>query len=330
MVPFETETTMIPTARILTLALLAATGCRLSSHPVEPARLGLPVTRAELLAALAEPGPVEVETVTAADWEVPLEGLLNLDHPTAKAHGKEDHPEPIHIYLHALRHPERGLFIIDTGVERALRDAPEASAIRGMVASAMNVEKLKVHQDTATWLEARPEPLAGVFLTHLHLDHTAGLPDVPRGTPIYLGPGETQARAFLHLFITGTLERMLEGHGPLQEWPFSDTGDGILDVFGDRSLFAIHVPGHTAGSTAYLARTPRGPVLFVGDACHTTFGWEHGVEPGSFSEDRPKSAESLKRLLELAKVHPTMEVRLGHQPHGHGPGRTSVTRAPHP
>ena len=44
-------------------------------------------------------------------------------------------------------------------------------------------------------------------------------------------------------------------------------------------------PGHTRGSTAYLVRTPQGPVLLTGDACHTRWGWEHDVEPGNFSGD---------------------------------------------
>jgi len=85
-------------------------------------------------------------------------------------------------------------------------------------------------------------------------------------------------------------------------------------VFNDGSLWALHVPGHTPGSTAYLARTGKGPVLLVGDACHTSWGWEHSVEPGTFSSDQPRSAESLRSLSELVKRHPSIDVRLGHQP----------------
>jgi N-acyl homoserine lactone hydrolase len=89
--------------------------------------------------------------------------------------------------------------------------------------------------------------------------------------------------------------------------------DGVLDVFGDGSLWAIWVPGHTPGTIAYLARTLTGPVLLVGDACHTAWGWEHDVEPGSFSVDRAKGAESLARLERFVARHPKIDVRLGHQ-----------------
>ncbi len=89
--------------------------------------------------------------------------------------------------------------------------------------------------------------------------------------------------------------------------------EGILDVFKDRSLFALYVPGHTPGSTAYLARTEKGPVLFTGDACHTVWGWQNGVEPGTYSADAPRGIANLERLHKFAERHPKIEVRVGHQ-----------------
>jgi glyoxylase-like metal-dependent hydrolase (beta-lactamase superfamily II) len=203
-------------------------------------------------------------------------------------------------------------------MERALRDDPEHAAIRGPVASVMNVDKMRFGTDTATWLARQRQPLAGVFLTHLHLDHVSGLPDVPKGTPLYAGPGETQHRTALNLVVQPIIDRTLEGHAPLREWQFapdaSGTFEGVLDIFGDGSVWALLVPGHTSGSTAYLARTPDGPVLFLGDACHTAWGWEHGVEPGTFNHDGKKSAESLARLRAFVAKHPEIRVQPGHQP----------------
>ena len=42
-------------------------------------------------------------------------------------------------------------------------------------------------------------------------------------------------------------------------------------------------------------------------------GWEHEVEPGTFSGDLPTSATSFKQLKAFAAAHPQIEVRLGHQ-----------------
>jgi glyoxylase-like metal-dependent hydrolase (beta-lactamase superfamily II) len=300
-------------------------GCRLTGHPVVPADLGVERSAADLAAVAASPGPVELETVIGADWSVPLSGLLDLDHERARAAGLRDGPEPIHIYFHALRHPEHGLFIVDTGVERALADPDRKAAIRGLVAAFMDVDSMRIRNDTASWLGRQPEPLAGVFMTHLHLDHVSGLPDVPDATPIYAGPGETGDRSWQHVFVGPNIDRALAGKGPVREWAFGRAGgedtaesgasfEGVIDVFGDGSVWALHVPGHTPGSTAYLVRTPDGPVLLVGDASHSAWGWSHDVEPGTFSSDGPRSAESLARLRAFAAAHPEIEVRLGHQP----------------
>jgi N-acyl homoserine lactone hydrolase len=296
-------------------------GCAVTSHGVQPATLGAPGSLQALEAVVDQPGPIEVETLVAATWQVPLSGMLNFDDPRVQAAGLQDHDEPIQIFLHVLHHPTRGTFLIDSGVEAALSNDREHAAIRGLVASVAKLDKLHVQLDTRSWLQRQAQPPGGVFLTHLHLDHVLGLPDVPAATAIYAGPGEAQASSFENLFVQGTTDRELAGHPLLQEWQFtarptSEMSAGIravLDVFGDGTLWALHVPGHTPGSTAYLARSPRGPVLFTGDACHTAWGWEHGVEPGTFSSDRARSRASLLALRDLVQRHPDIDVRLGHQ-----------------
>ena len=300
--------------------VLAATmlgGCTFSSHPTQPSALGTTRSSSELLAVIDQAGPVEVETVSSADWAVDRSGVLNLDHPKAKAAGLEDQDEAIEIYFHVLRHPTRGMYIVDTGVERALRDDAEHAAVRGIVASFMHREKMKINVPLGDWLSQHPESLRGVLLTHLHLDHIMGMPDVPKGTPIFTGPGETDAHALTNVVVRPSIDRELEGQAPIQEWQYHADADGrfagVLDVFGDGSLWALSMPGHTRGSTAYLARTPKGPVLLTGDTCHTAWGWENEVEPGSFTSDHPGNAESLARLRTLVREHPAIDVRLGHQ-----------------
>lgn len=311
--------TSLPTrfAAPLLAALALAAGCAATSHPTQRGALGTVRSTQDLLAVIDAPGPVVVETVASADWAVDRGGLINLDHPKAKAAGLKDGDEPIQIYFHVLRHPSQGLFLVDSGMEKRLRDDPGNAAIRGLVASVMHAEKVKVHDALGDWLVRQAEPVKGVFLTHLHLDHISGVPDLPAATALYAGPHEGGDHAFMNLFTQGTADRQLEGKGPLQEWPFaadpSGRFEGVLDVFGDGSVWALWVPGHTLGATAYVVRTPQGPVLLTGDACHTRWGWDNGVEPGSFTADRPRNAVALERLRRLASEHPKLDVRLGHQ-----------------
>jgi glyoxylase-like metal-dependent hydrolase (beta-lactamase superfamily II) len=154
-------------------------------------------------------------------------------------------------------------------------------------------------------------------MTHLHLDHVSGLPDIPKDIPIYIGPHEAEAALFLNLFAQGTNDRLLEGRPPLQEFSISEDPDGkfegVIDVFGDGTYFAIPSPGHTTGHISFVARTSAGPVLMTGDVCHTRWGWDNGVEPGSFLSDRNRSRKSLLALKALSDRHPNMVVKLGHQ-----------------
>jgi glyoxylase-like metal-dependent hydrolase (beta-lactamase superfamily II) len=304
----------------LSLGLVAASPLAAStptSHGAVPSLLGTARRCAELDAVVDLPGPVTVTTVVGADWAVPRAGLINLDNPKAREAKLTDGPEPIVVVFHAVRHPTRGLYLVDTGVERALRDDPEHSALRGVAASFLHMQDMKVRTATSEWIAAQNEPVRGVFLTHLHSDHVSGMRDVPNDAVVYTGPGEATERGMLNVFVRGITDAALAGKGPIQEWRFApDAGgefDGVVDVFGDGTFWAIHVPGHTAGSTAYLARTAAGPVLLTGDASHTVWGWEHDVEPGWFSVDKKKSAESLTRLEAFVARHPGIDVHLGHQ-----------------
>ena len=297
----------------LTALLTIGAACAATHHETIPSTLGVARSSADLHALLATPGPVTLETVDSATWQVPLSGLLNLDHAKSKSAGLADRAEPILVQFHVIRHPQQGMFIVDTGVERAALDA-ERAAVRGLVADFMQVkETLVIKQSLHAYLDAHApkEKLAGVFLTHLHLDHVMGLPDVPKDTALYAGPIETKPTSFMNVLVGPNIERALAGHTALREWAYGK--DGIVDIFGDGSVFALWMPGHTPGNTAYLVRTTTGPVLLTGDTSHTRWGWDNDVEPGTYSLNAVESAASFHKLKTLAAAHPNIEVRVGHQ-----------------
>jgi N-acyl homoserine lactone hydrolase len=177
----------------IVLLTLFSTACAVTSHSVRPSALGTARRSADMLAVVDVPGPLDLETVNSADWQVPLSGLVNLDNPKAKAAQLKDRDEPIQVFFHVIRHPTKGMFIVDTGIEKALRDDPDHSAPSGLLKHYMHLEKLVVHAPLGEWLAQHPQPLQGVMLTHMHIDHVGGMPDVPHGTPIYIGPGEASA-----------------------------------------------------------------------------------------------------------------------------------------
>ncbi|MBP2328089.1 glyoxylase-like metal-dependent hydrolase (beta-lactamase superfamily II) [Kibdelosporangium banguiense] len=290
---------------------------RTTTHQATPASIGTPVNSAAMEDLLGRPGPIELRTI-GADWEANLSGLLNIKDPKAIQAGIKERKEPIQIYTHVVRHPTQGFFLVDTGVSRRLVEDPTGVGVGWMLKKFGGIDKMRPQQSTSEIIEAEGAPLKGVFMTHLHLDHVSGFPDIAQDVPIYTGADEAEASLFLNMFAQGTNNHLLNGRPALQELQFTKDPDGKLegvnDVFGDGSFYAILTPGHTMGHVSYLARTTTGPVLMTGDVSHTRWGWENDVEPGTFLAERQRSRESLLALKALSKRHPKMTVKLGHQP----------------
>lgn len=305
---------------LLTLScalILLLQGCGLTSHPIGNSALGKPSSSAEMERLIDQPGPIQLETINSADWSVSLAGLVNLKSTEAVQTGLKDRDEPIQIYTHLLHHPQFGNFLVDTGVSQKLVADPGKEGVNWMIQKVMHIEKIQVRKSTAEILQGIDGKLSGVFFTHLHLDHISGMPDIANDVPLYVGATESTETSFKNMFVRGASDQLLKDKQPLQEWYFNpdpqNKFDGIIDVFADGSVFAISVPGHTPGSTAFLIRTTHGPVLLTGDTCHTRWGWEHAVEPGDFTANHVRNLENLKRLKQLVANHPQIEVRLGHQ-----------------
>lgn len=295
----------------LVFTLLIA-GCSASSVQTSPATLGNQASMQDLHAVAGQAGPITFTKVAGANWQVPLSGMLNLNHPKAIAAGLADRKEPIQLFVYLLQHPKYGNFIIDSGVSESFIDAANNPDISWLVKKAMDTATIEVLQTTQSLSSQLDDTLRGVFLTHIHLDHIMGLKDIKSEVPVYLGAGDPASSALMHAATRGSTDRLLGNVDQLKEWRFD--ASGVLDVFGDGSLWAIHSPGHSPGSTAYLVNSTGGPQLVVGDVSHTRWGWDNGVEPGSYSIDSETGIASLKKLKQLVQQHPSIVVHPGHQP----------------
>lgn len=301
--------------------LLSLLACTLAHHPeLEAAATSPSPAPASWREVMAEPGPVEAEAVLSARWSVPLSGLLDLDDPAAVEAGLSDADTPIALPVHVLTHPEAGAFVVDTGVA-----VDEDGALVGPVGLVKGyLGAVEVVEPLGAILARQRAPLAGVLITHMHLDHVLGLAAVPSDAPVYVGPGEQDHRAAMNALTRRTYRSLLGDRAPLQVW---DTDAAVViegipatDLVGDGSIWALHTPGHTAGSTAFLVNTTEGPALYTGDTCHTRWGWEHGVTPGTFTEDHEANAESLRLLRGLEDSLPGLQVWVGHELDGDGTG----------
>lgn len=292
---------------------LAACATAVTRHPLAPADLGVVSTTSDLERALSEPGPVVFRREAFAHWTAGRGAFLDLEAPASVAAGVGPGAETATIYAYSLRHPRFGLYLIDAGISDAL-----PSRLNPVMRYGLRQLSPTIDQTTAQWMGREGAP-RGVFVTHLHFDHIAGLIDLPSSTAVFIGPGEAEERHWINTLLGNPATGILKGFGPLQVWRFqpdpSGAFRGVVDVFGDGSVWALWTPGHSPGSTSYLVRTTAGPKLIIGDAVHTRLGWEQAlpqaVIPGF---DADLSADSAARLKRFAERHPEIEVFLGHQP----------------
>lgn len=292
-----------------TALAISACATPTTRHSVIPADIGASAATSAMEASLRKPGIVTFQRVAFAHWTGGRGTFIDRDDPRTAAVPKGD--EEATIYAYVIDHPRFGRVMIDTGVSNALDSRLSAVMRRGVRDLDVRVERT-----TAQWLAGQTTPQA-VFLTHLHFDHIGGLIDLPATTPVYVGQGEAQEPNRINLVLGSPADAILSGYGPLREWVFQpdpdNVFDGVLNVFGDGSVWAIRAPGHSAGSTAYLINAVDGPKLVVGDAVSTRLGWEAGMPQPVPATARADAERSADRLRGFAAAHPQVEVFLGHQ-----------------
>jgi N-acyl homoserine lactone hydrolase len=180
---------------------------------------------------------------------------------------------PMPIFVYVIEHPE-GVFVVDAGELSRFNSDPDYYACdpndgkfdRGLLKVEVSPEEEVGPQLERLGID--PASVRGVVITHLHADHTGGVPYFP-GVPVYvsqvdyeLGPNggfvtcRSLADAELRFF---------------EQEPTVD--DELTRVFGpssaltsDGAIRLVPTPGHTAGSRSLMVDGLEVDLLFVGDA----------------------------------------------------------------
>ena len=136
-----------------------------------------------------------------------------------------------------------------------------------------------------------PDAVSAVLVTHGHQDHTAALPLFPKAevaaleaeVPVVEGREGTN----------GPLTRLF-GAGPTGTTVSRRLHDGETFTVGNTEVRVYAVPGHTAGSAAYLVNG----LLFVGDSADVTSDGAIQGAPWVFSDSQDQNRASLQRLAQ--------------------------------
>jgi N-acyl homoserine lactone hydrolase len=169
-------------------------------------------------------------------------------------------------------------------------------------------------QEHLTMQDLRPRDLAFAFLSHLHWDHVSGIPDIP-GVPLRINRVEYDAaNTGLLEARHGLVQSLLGDANPVELFDCSGPAyEGFrssLDIFGDGSVIAVPLPGHTAGNTGLFVNRAHGSRLFLlGDAVWITDHYRrptimHPYFWSQVTSDDATARQTILSLYHYARRHP--------------------------
>ncbi|WP_373049336.1 MBL fold metallo-hydrolase [Vulgatibacter sp.] len=287
---------------LVALALAAAaTGC--AHVPAETPHAATPTATWD--AALGE-GP-RVEVIPLLTGEIQVDRSFLLDFDNGHLHDRTDAKKWVPVLAYLVRHPTQGDLLIDTGFDHTFAESGHGNL--GGIAFLASFARQQQGHDVVSLLrelEVDPARLRMIVLSHMHPDHTAGLPDLPKTVPVITGPGAVESYGGPWYAPADHLA----GIESLRALALPD--EGAVDLFGDGSLLVLPTPGHAAGNLSFLLRAQGGPVLLTCDASHTREGFDLGVAPGGV-DDRATADASLDALRRFVAAHPMVRVKAGHE-----------------
>jgi len=215
-------------------------------------------------------------------------------------------------------HPEVGDILIDTGFDRSFHDNPPFGNLPVSIKVFQMLNNIKYTQqeneDLSFQLDKYNIRPAHVFLTHMHADHTAGIPVLSGDCNVYYGKKENSF--YYRRLTTGSHLKnknnvcLLDFDEAVSMAPF----DRVLDIFGDGTFWALSTPGHTKDHIAYLINITQSPILITGDAELTKWGMENGVLMGTDYGEKGKAdvLHSAKMIRMFHDRYPQAQIWFSH------------------
>ena len=233
---------------------------------------------------------------------------------------------PIQAFL--IVHPTAGPVLVDTGFHPLAATRPTEAL--GPVMGRLSPVRFNVEQAVRRQLADRGvhvSDLAAVILSHLHYDHSSGIPDLAAGD----GAGTATGAPFLldrrewdAAVHRGWREGYVHSHidQPV-DWRTLAFDDGrasahddfaaAFDLFADGSVRLLSTPGHSRGHMSLLLRLRERELLLCVDAIYTLASLTEDVVP-LLAADRDLYARSREQIRRHVARHPDTVVVPGHDP----------------
>ncbi len=188
----------------------------------------------------------------------------------------------------------KDVMVWDTGLPAASKDKP-------MVQDNMSGGITVTLADQLDQLGIKPTDVSVLGISHEHGDHTGQAAQFTSAR-LVIGKGDFEQ-------LGGKADDPFKGwrdQKPRSGDELKSSAHEVtpvtadMDVFGDGSVIALHLPGHTPDHLGLLVKLKSGPVILSGDTYHTQIAREKKSVPG-FNTDRAQSVQSMDRLERIVK-----------------------------
>ena len=260
---------------------------------------------------LSSPQFITIRSYSTGSMHTPLSKIMNLEHENAV--DIEERMLDLPVIACIMHHKNFGHYLIDAGLDASYVNNPYGT-VKGMIVEKMQSSgSQEPNTHISAILERQNIQLQGVWLTHLHPDHVAGVVDLPKDIPYVVGENERYLN--FRFFLKGD---HLAGVNPLYEIDFAKGVDlppfgKCVDLLGDGSFWAIESSGHSSGHVMYFINGVKEKVLVTGDACNFQYQFDVGVGSGDYSMDLEKGQEIMEAIIEFKKRYPEIKLVYGHE-----------------
>ena len=257
------------------------------------------------LAACGKAPTAEENAVTASDAanaaapasRAPVESKLSLVRLDCGSVDVADFSKSFsdqQIYPHGRKTLTDSCYVITHGNQHLLWDTGLPAALKGQnppASDGMTPGLQMTIPEQLAKLNLTPEDIDIVGISHTHFDHTGQAASFPNAR-LVVGKADFDATS--------------GKDDPFKPWRVTGASvtaqDGDIDIFGDGSVTALFLPGHTPGHHALLVKLASGPVLLTGDLYHATEARaKRGVPP--FNTSREQTLASMDKFEALAKEY---------------------------
>lgn len=236
---------------------------------------------------------------------------------------------PIHATCALINHPRHGLFLFDTGYSPKFFDATRnfPYSIYRRLTPLVHSDSLTIREQLAD-LGIAANDIRGVIISHFHADHVAGLCDFGRSEFISSRAAWNDVVGLrgISALRRGFLPSLLPPDFAARVRPiehFHDPGiepfEHCHDLFGDRSVRLIEIPGHARGQIGALVQaSPTKQMLLAADATWTLGSLRarrlpHWLTFG-FVDSLVDMRQTLDQLHEFSMRYPSIEIVPTHCP----------------